>query len=341
MRIAVLMGGTSAERQVSLASGRGIVKGLRARGHQAAAVDAATAEILSDERLDALARIGVEPPAPVRGSRRALAVCRELLDADLAFIAVHGGEGEDGTLQAFLDVLEIPYTGSSMRACALTWDKEVARGVMKSAGVPVAEGFLVPDPGPGGRHDAAAVDARIAREFGYPVIVKPNAQGSTIGVSKLESAAGLPAALEKATASDGGALIERFVPGHELTVSVFDGETYPVTEIVADTGFYDYERKYQKGHTRYITPADIPADRAAEARRLAALAFQAFGCAGVARVDFRMQPDGSLFCLEINTVPGMTELSLVPMGARAVGIEYADLVDRMARAALARRGGRS
>jgi D-alanine--D-alanine ligase len=213
--------------------------------------------------------------------------------------------------------------------------------MLKSAGVPVAEGFLVPDPTPGGRHDAAAVDARIVREFGYPVIVKPNAQGSTIGVTRLESAAGLSAALEKAAASDGGALVERFVPGHELTVAVFDGDTFPVTEIVADTGFYDYERKYQKGHTRYITPADIPPDRAAETRRLSALAFHAFGCAGVARVDFRMQPTGELFCLEINTVPGMTELSLVPMGARAVGIEYADLVDRMAKAALAARGGRS
>ena len=339
MKIAVLMGGTSAERQVSLASGRGIVNGLRAKGHEVQAIDAGTAEVLTDARLEAMARISVEPPAPFAGTRRGLATCRALLEADLAFIAVHGGEGEDGTLQSFLDILAIPYTGSSARACALTWDKHVTRLLLEEEGIAVAEGFLVSEPAPGKSFDLGETGRRVEK-IGYPVIVKPNAQGSTIGVTRLTESAELLAALETARGKGGDVLIERFVPGHELTVAVFDGEAYPVTEIVADTGFYDYERKYQKGHTRYITPAEIPADRAALAQDLSVRAFRIFGCSGVARVDFRMQPTGEMFCLEINTVPGMTELSLVPMGARAVGIDYPELVDRMAGAALLRRPAR-
>ena len=336
MRIAVLMGGTSSERQVSLASGRGVVAGLKSAGHEVAAVDAADGRVLSESDLAAMAKIGTEPPRPQTGSRRALATCRPLLEADLAFIIVHGGEGEDGTLQAFLEMMNIPYTGSGMRACALTWDKELARVMMAAGGVPVAAGFLAPT-----GTDPAAVRARIDAEIGWPVIVKPNAQGSTIGVTRLDgpdgpNADGLAAALAKAAINGGDALVERFIPGHELTVTVFDEQVFPVTEIVADSGFYDYERKYQKGHTRYVTPAAIPADRAEEARRLTARAFAIFGCRGVARVDFRMTPAGELFCLEINTVPGMTELSLVPMGARALGIDYPELVDRMARAAIQR-----
>jgi D-alanine-D-alanine ligase len=341
VRIAVLLGGTSAERQVSLASGKGVVKGLRARGHVVHAIDAANAEVLTDERLEAMARIEAQPPRPVRGSRRALATCRELLDSDLAFITVHGGEGENGTLQGLLEILDIPYTGSDTRACAMTWDKQVTRLLLREAGIPVAEGFLAPDPGPTAGFPVARIAARIEKEFGYPAIVKPNAQGSTIGVTKLDSGSGLVEALENARGNGGDVLIERYVPGHELTVAVFDGEAFPVTEIMADTGFYDYERKYQKGHTRYITPAEIPADRASETQRLSREVFRLFGCAGMARVDFRMQADGSLFCLEINAVPGMTELSLVPMGAMALGIEYPDLVDRMAKSALRLRSPRA
>jgi D-alanine-D-alanine ligase len=332
------MGGTSSERQVSLASGRGIVGGLRAKGHDVTAIDAATAEVLSDERLLEMARIGLEPPAPLTGSRRGLAGLKPLLDADLAFIAVHGGEGEDGTLQAFLEMLEIPYTGSDTRACALTWDKQVTRLVLREGGVPVADGFLVTEPEPGGSFDLGQIGGRIAREIGFPVIVKPNAQGSTIGVTRLDSEAGLADALARAGGTAGDVLIERFIPGHELTVAVFDGEVFPVTEIVADSGFYDYERKYQKGHTRYTTPAEIPADRTVECQELSRRAFRLFNCAGMARIDFRMTPEGELICLEINTVPGMTELSLVPMGARALGIDYPELVHRMAEAALRRRG---
>jgi D-alanine-D-alanine ligase len=338
VKTAVLLGGTTADPQVSLASGRGIVKGLKARGHEVTAIDAATAEVLSGERLETMARISAEPPAPFHGSRRGLATCRPLLEADLAFISVHGGEGEDGTLQAFFDLMDIPYTGSGTRACALTWDKQATRLYLRDGGIPVADGFLVVDGRPGRGPDVARIGARIEKEIGYPVIVKPNAEGSTIGVTKLESGAGLAEALGKARGRSGDVLIERYIPGHELTVAVFDGEAFPVTEIVADTGFYDYESKYQKGHTRYITPAEIPAEVAREVQRLSSEAFRLFGCEGVARIDFRMQPDGALFCLEINSVPGMTELSLVPMGAMALGIDYPELVDRMAQAALRTRG---
>lgn len=329
------MGGTSAERQVSFASGRGIVRGLRTTGHDVAAVDAASGEVLDDARLDAMAKITATPPDPVPGSRRALATCPALLGADLAFIIVHGGEGEDGTLQAFLEMLDIPYTGSDMRACALTWDKEVTRQLLRAGGVPVAPGVYFPPRPSAALHDLDAIATRVEAVAGFPAVVKPPMQGSTIGITCVNDADGLAEAVRLAASFGGGVLIERYIPGHELTVAVFDGEAFAVTEIVADSGFYDYERKYQKGHTRYVTPAEIPAERAAEARRLALRAFEIFGCRGVARVDFRMQPDGALFCLEVNTVPGMTETSLVPMGARHAGIDYDALVDRMARAALA------
>lgn len=334
MRIAVLMGGTSAERQVSLASGRGVVKGLRNKGHQVAAIDAATGEALDDARLETMARITTTPPEELHGSRRPLATCPDLLAADLAFIIVHGGEGEDGTLQALLTILDVPYTGSDMRACALTWDKEVTRQLLRAGDVPVAPGIYLPPRPAAALADLAAILAGVEAVAGFPAVVKPPMQGSTIGITCVDTPEALPAALKLAASFGGGVLIERFIPGHELTVAVFDDQVFAVTEIVADSGFYDYERKYQKGHTRYVTPAEIPAKRAAEAQRLALRAYDIFGCRGVARVDFRMQPDGALFCLEVNTVPGLTETSLVPMGARHAGIDYDTLVDRMARAAV-------
>lgn len=336
MKIAVLMGGTSAERQVSLASGRGVVKGLRNKGHEVTAIDAATGQILDDARLEDMARITATPPETTRGSRRALATCPELLAADLAFVIVHGGEGEDGTLQALLEMLDIPYTGSDMRSCALTWDKEVTRQLLRAGGVPVAPGVYFPPRPPAALHDLDTIVERVEAVSGFPAVVKPPMQGSTIGISIVESPETLAPAVVLAASFGGGVLIERFIPGHELTVAVMDGRAFAVTEIVADSGFYDYERKYQKGHTRYVTPAEIPAERAAEAQRLALRAFDIFGCRGVVRVDFRMQPDGALFCLELNTVPGLTETSLVPMGSRDAGIDYDTLVDLMARAALVR-----
>ncbi len=329
MRVAVLMGGTSNERDVSLATGRGVVRALAALGHEVIPLDPATGMRLELEAL-AAHRIGERPPsgdaaagrvAGDAATERSLVLARnpDLGAAEAVFVALHGGIGEDGTLQALLNLSGTPYTGSGMLASALAMDKARAKMVFAAAGVPSPRGLLLP--GPGDALDPAALG-------GFPLVVKPNAEGSSVGVHLVENEAELPEALADAFRF-GPVLVETFIPGREITVAVLDGHALPVVEIIPEEGFYDYRHKYTKGHTRYQVPAELADDVAAEAARLAERAFSALGCSGVARVDFRLEPGGGLFCLEVNTVPGMTETSLVPMAAQAVGIEYRELVRRL------------
>jgi D-alanine-D-alanine ligase len=332
MRIVVLMGGNSTERDVSLATGRGVARALSSRGHDVIPLDAADGRRLSLPDLENH-RIG-ETPAETAGASKArgpvmggppgernLALTRspDLGRADAVFVALHGGMGEDGTLQGLLDLARIPYTGSGMLASALAMDKARAKMIFRAAGVPAPGGSLLES-----REAALDPDAL----GGYPLVVKPNAQGSSVGVHIVAEADELPAALDDAF-QYGPVLVEEFIPGREVTVAVLGGRALPVVEIIPEAGFYDYRHKYTKGHTRYQVPADLPEDVAAEAARLGELAFVALGCAGVARVDFRLSPAGRLYCLEVNTVPGMTETSLVPMAAKAAGMSYETLVERL------------
>jgi D-alanine-D-alanine ligase len=248
-----------------------------------------------------------------------LAESRDLIESDVVFVALHGGAGEDGTLQAVLDLAGVPYTGSGMLASALAMDKHRAKQIFAAAGIPVAPGVLLRDSGD-------PIDPRGLG--GYPLVVKPNRQGSSVGVHVVEREAGLPAALEDAF-SYGEVLVEKFIPGRELTVAVLGGEPLPVVEIVTDEGFYDYRHKYTRGHTRYEVPASLDPETAVRLGDLGAAAFTSLGCSGVARVDFRLDPENRPFCLEVNTVPGMTETSLVPMAAREGGIDYRALVDHL------------
>ncbi len=304
-RIGVLMGGWSAEREVSLRTGQAVHQALLRRGYDAVPIDVGPT-IADDLRAHKI---------------------------DLAFIALHGPGGEDGTVQGLLETLRIPYTGSGVRASAVAMHKVLTKTVLAAEGVPVPRGGVV----------VAKRGARptLPLRLKWPVIVKPATQGSTIGVSIVRKPSEWARALAAAHRYDREAVIEAFIPGHELTVGVlrYHGRTtvLPAVEIVAPTGFYDFSAKYQKGKTEYLCPAPLSADTARTVRDLAARAYDVLGCEGAARVDFRVTPRGAAYVLEVNTVPGMTETSLLPMAAAKAGIDYDTLTEWILGSALARR----
>ena len=322
MRIVLLMGGSSTERDISFVTGRGVGRALESRGHEVVALDPATGKRLSLSGTQT-PRIGTAPgvgPEDV-GKERSLVLAKstDLSQAEVVFIALHGGIGEDGTLQALLDLAAIPYTGSGMLASALAMDKARAKAMFRAGGIPTPRGMLLVD-------DREAVDPEGLG--GFPIVVKPNAQGSSVGVHIVTGPEGMADAIADAF-QYGPVLVEEYIPGREVTVAVLGGKALPVVEILPESGFYDYRHKYTKGETRYEVPAKLEVPLAREASRLAELAFGVLGCSGVARVDFRLTDEGNFFCLEVNTIPGMTETSLVPMAAREAGLSYEDLVERL------------
>ena len=330
MRVTVLTGGTSAERDVAIASAVQVVRALRARGHTVSVVDTARGFIpLADEPKLLSGEVGVAPPtneelvALERGVLLSgLGNIAAIRDADVLFLALHGGRGEDGILQSVLEVVGIPYTGSGPLGSALAMDKDVAKHLFRQAGIPTADWLMAP------------ATAEVAgRALGWPLIVKPSKQGSTVGLSKVPDPAEYDAAIALAARYDDEVMIEAYVPGRELTVGVLDGAALAVGEIIPRHEIFDYECKYSPGMAEEIFPADLPAGVAAEAQRLALAAHEALKLGGYSRVDFRLTPAGEMVCLEVNTLPGMTSTSLLPQSARAAGIEFGDLCERICRAA--------
>ncbi len=330
MKVAVLMGGRSSERLISLKTGRGIAQALRTLGHDVTSIDAADGAPLpaGDEERGARAPEVVQdlPAAAALG----VAIAPAVRAAAVVFIALHGPGGEDGSVQGLLEYAGKAYTGSGVLGSALALDKAKSKAMFERSGVPTPRWTVVRAHDPEPRIDVAALG-------GYPLVVKPNLEGSTVGLSIVREAEGLPAALRMAADYGDDTLVEEYIPGRELTVAVIEDEALPVVEIVPRGGFYDYEHKYTKGMSDYFCPADLPAAVEARARALGLLAAQALGCRGVSRVDFRLSPAGECFCLEVNTIPGMTPLSLVPMAARERGLSYEQLVGRMLELALAER----
>ncbi len=331
MKVAVLFGGTSAERDVSIASGAQIVAALREVGHEVIAVDTARGVLTPEEEREFL-RPEVAPVPPElaaldmlrTGDPTALTRAPEFQGTDVVFLALHGGTGEDGTVQAMLDLLGIPYTGSGHLASAIAMDKEVAKRLFRDAGVPTPDWIMAPAP----------VEDVIER-LGLPVVVKPSKQGSTVGLTVVKRPEDYDAAVELAFRYDDEVMIERFIPGREVTVGILDGKALPVGEIIPKHEIFDYECKYQQGMAEEIFPADLPADAAAEVQRIALAAHGVLKLGGYSRIDFRMDPDGGFWCLEANTLPGMTANSLLPKAARAAGIEFPELCDRICRLAVA------
>ena len=330
MKVAVLFGGTSAERDVSIASGAQVVRALREAGNEVVAVDTARG-VLAGDQVRELLEAGVSKLPPGRdqldmlntGDPTALTRAPEIEGVDVIFLALHGGAGEDGTLQALLDLVGLPYTGSGRLASAMAMDKDVTKRLARFAGIPTPEWLMAP-----------AEEPEVASRLGYPVVVKPSKQGSTLGLSIVKEPGQLDEALDLAFEYDDEVMLERFVPGRELTVPVLGDETLPVGEIISKKEIFDYEAKYQPGMAEEIFPADIPADLAREAQRLALETHRALKLEGCSRVDFRLDDEGGLWMLEVNTLPGMTAASLVPKSAQAAGIAFPDLCDRICRLAI-------
>lgn len=295
--VAVLMGGASAEREVSLMSGQGVLDALARQGVRAISFDPA------ERPLHELTSLGVTR----------------------VFIALHGRFGEDGTVQGALELLGIPYTGSGVLASALAMDKVMTKRVWQAEGIPTpAFARLV------GPQSQAALEAVVTR-LGLPLAVKPVREGSSLGLTRLTDARDFPAAIEMASRYDDGVLAEQFVTGREFTVALLQAQgqaprALPVIEIVAPEAGYDYENKYFTDAVRYDCPAEIPESVAAAMQAHALRAFEAVGCEGWARVDVMWDGEQSPKLLEINTSPGMTSHSLVPMAAKAAGLDYDELV---------------
>lgn len=327
MKIAVLLGGTSAERDVSITTGMAIARALKASGHTVEALDCAYGDRQIDFESSATSVIKATPP-DIEQEKAALD--RNIFKTvdyliaqkfDIAFIALHGGYGENGQLQAVLELSRIPYTGSNSLASTIGMDKHLSKIMFLSAGVPTAPWYHT--------RRGQPLERSEVEKLGLPLVVKPNAQGSTVGLSIIKNWDELDAALATAYRYSDSVLLEQFVPGRELTVTVLGDEVLPVVEIIPESGFYDYESKYQSGRTRYVTPAELPEDLTAEIQAATLRGFRAIGCSGYARIDFRLREDRQYFCLEVNTLPGMTPTSLVPKAAKARGIEFPELMERI------------
>jgi D-alanine-D-alanine ligase len=335
MKIIVLLGGDSPEREVSISSGLGVIDALRGLGHKVAAIDPALSMDVQSE--PDLVSIGDAPPEEVptldRRKRFEWLGSKAILSADVVFIALHGGAGEDGTLQAQLESAGVRYTGTGILGSALAMNKDRSKALFDQAGVQTAPHMLTAT---GGDIEARRVHDTIESGIGFPVIIKPNCQGSSVGFSFVPTPDKLAPALEKAARYGNELLVERFIPGREMTVAILDGMALPVVEIIPFSGFYDYRSKYTKGTSRYEVPAKIESKTADRLKREAVLAYNALGCRDYARADFRMTDDGEPYCLEINTLPGMTGLSLVPMAAGEAGISFGQLVEKICLLALDR-----
>ena len=301
-KVAVLLGGKSAEREVSLKSGGMVLTALRSRGVDAHAFDPAERDLeaLLDERYDR------------------------------AFIALHGRFGEDGTIQGVLDWLGIPYTGSGVLASALAMDKLRSKLLWQASGLPTPPFEIL-------RADS---DWRqVAARLGLPLMIKPASEGSSIGMSKVRSAERLEEAYATAVNYDRSVIAERFVDGIELTAGVLGERVLPLIKLETPREFYDYEAKYTASDTRYILPCGLPEARERELKELCLAAFRVLGCTGWGRVDLMLDRAGAPYLLEVNTAPGMTDHSLVPMAARAVGLSYEDLCLKILEGTLQAPGG--
>ncbi|HWE43502.1 MAG TPA: D-alanine--D-alanine ligase [Gemmatimonadaceae bacterium] len=328
LKVTVLMGGASSERDVSFASGTRVAAALRERGHTVTAFDPAGAVLSADEEKGYLSgAVKKAPPTPeflatlkIPGS---LGEHPAVRGADVVFLGLHGGQGEDGTVQALLDLAGITYTGSGHLASALAMDKDLSKLLFRAAGVRTADWLMAP-----------ASDDEIVAALGLPVVVKPSKQGSTVGLSVVKRREELAAAIALAYEHDDEVMIEAFVPGRELTVGILGGDALAVGEIIPKHEIYDYECKYTAGMAVEEFPAKLDRAQTGAVQQQALAAFRALKLGGYARIDFRMSPEGHFYCLEANTLPGMTETSLIPQSAEACGIGFGELCERVVRLAL-------
>ena len=347
MKIVVLAGGLSPERNVSLSSGCKVCAALRERGHEAALIDMYLGTEGDPQALfsapipEELTKIGRQAPdlAAVKASRAAggesqfgpgvLEACRM---ADVVFLGLHGACGEDGRVQAAFDLMGIPYTGAGYLGSAIAMDKDLTKRLAAPLGVRTPKWELV-------RYTAADIPA-LTQRLELPCVVKPSASGSFIGVSIVHDRQALSAALAQCLDFGGVCVVEQYIAGREIQVGILEDRALPSIEIIPKTGFYDYENKYQPGAAEEICPAPIPADWEARLGEAALTVFHALGLSVYSRADFIVTEDGTPWFLEINTLPGMTPTSLLPQEAAAVGIGYGQLCERIIEASLDAREAR-
>lgn len=322
-RIALLLGGTSPEKEVSKSSAASVYKALLALGYGVKLINPAyginqpskTEDYFSEKEFSKIS------------NRNFIEAVNSSLfdDVELAFLTLHGKWGEDGSIQSLLELRGIKYSGSKALSSAVAMDKAMSKILFKEYGVETPQGFLIEEPS----YNIKSVFEKIEAEFGFPVVVKPNDQGSTVGLTICKDKAKLPDSINTAFEFASNVLIEEYIPGRELTVAILDGEALPPLEIKPRSGFYDYESKYTKGLTEYEVPARVSEEITMKLKKQALQAFKALRCEGYARVDFRLNEQSNIYCLEVNTLPGMTATSLVPKMAKVVGISFEQLVEKI------------
>jgi len=326
--VALLVGGTSPEREVSKSSGKSILKALRNLGYKVKVADPAYGINQPEDEEKYFAK---EDYSEILNRNYIELVYSSFFDdVDVAFLALHGKWGEDGTIQSILELRGIKYTGSKILPSALAMDKEATKVMLLHYKVPTPKWIVVQED----EINFDEIKTQIINEVGYPCVVKPNDQGSTVGLTICQDDAAIDEAVNKAFKYSWKVLIEEYIPGRELTIAIIDKHALEVLEIKPKSGFYDYENKYTNGKTDYFVPADIPNDLSHRLRKSALTAFKSIGCESYGRVDFRLTDDNKFYCLEINTLPGMTSTSLVPKMAKAAGLSFEDLIDKIVKNSL-------
>lgn len=324
-RIALLFGGTSPEKIVSKRSAASIYSAIKNLGYECKLINPAYGVFQPANTDDCFKD---EDPVEISNRNYVDAVNSRLLDeTDLVFLGLHGKWGEDGTIQALLELRGIKYTGSKVLSSSISMDKEMSKILFLHYGVQTARWISV------GKNsdDINAVVKMIDNQFGFPAVIKPNDEGSTVGLTICQNSSQVENALKLSFEYSDKSIIEEYIPGREMTVAILENKALPVLEIKPKHGIYDYECKYTSGMSEYIVPAEIPKETAERLQSQALLAFNALGCETYARIDFRLDNNLEPYCLEVNSLPGMTSTSLVPKMAKAVGISFEQLIDRIIR----------
>jgi len=334
MNIIVLAGGNSTEREVSIASGQGVCKALRERNHKAVLLDPYFGASQKEENLfpteydvdkaaDAMREMSSKLEETMKTRKgffgpNVLEICKE---ADIVFLALHGANGEDGKVQSVLDLMGIKYTGSGPLSSGMAMDKGITKMVFEAKDVPTPKGITLEK----GKCSSQFADYGM----GFPVIVKPCCGGSSVGVCIANNQTEYQAALLEAFSYENEVVVEQFITGREFSVAVVDGKAYPVIEIAPLQGFYDYKNKYQAGSCVETCPADLSSALTKEMQKYAEMGYKALNLQAYARLDFLMDDEGNMYCLEANTLPGMTPTSLIPQEAKAIGMDYPQLCEKL------------
>jgi len=328
MKIALLVGGSSPEREISKLSGIAVYNGLKELGHEVVLVDPAYGK---NQPEDISKYFQKEDYTGISSTNYVESFELELFkDVNLAFIGLHGKWGEDGTVQSLLELKGIKYTGSKVLASSISMDKNMSKILFRNSKVGTAKWITVSP----GTFELKPLQKAIKSDLGFPCIIKPNDQGSTVGLTICKNKNQVEEAIALALKFSDKALIEKYIPGRELTVAILENEPLPVLEIKPKHLLYDYECKYTSGMSEYEVPAKLPEKVKKKMQSQALLAFKALGCEGYARVDFRVNKKYEIYCLEVNSLPGMTSTSLVPKMAKSAGISFNELLERIIKTAL-------